>query len=68
MDESIFLQASLDSSDILSPERRTSGELASYYLKSMTPSAFEAALRQKDGEVASYISRLVRELGFIYEN
>lgn len=57
MDESIFLQASLDSSDIPAPER-TSGELSSYYLKSMTPSAFEAALRQKDGELASYISRL----------
>lgn len=60
MDESIFLQASLDSSDSVSSERRTSGEftLSSYYLKSMTPSAFEAALRHKDGELASYISRL----------
>ncbi|XP_020687505.1 golgin candidate 5 isoform X1 [Dendrobium catenatum] len=60
MDESIFLQASLDSSEKFSSERRTSGELTlpSYYLKSMTPSAFEAALRQKDGELASYISRL----------
>ncbi|XP_020579363.1 golgin candidate 5 isoform X2 [Phalaenopsis equestris] len=59
MDESIFLQASLDPSDNLSSERR-SGEsnLSSYYLKSMTPSTFEAALRQKDGELASYISRL----------
>lgn len=59
MDESVFLQASLDSSDSLSSERRASGEtLSPYYLKSMTPSAFEAALRQKDGELASYISRL----------
>ncbi|XP_076894192.1 golgin candidate 5-like [Bidens hawaiensis] len=30
----------------------------SFYLKSMTPSAFQAALRQKEGEVASYMSRL----------
>ena len=30
----------------------------SYYLRSMTPSAFESALRQKDGELASYMSRL----------
>jgi hypothetical protein len=31
----------------------------SYYLRTMTPSAFESALRQKDGELASYMSRLV---------
>ena len=30
-----------------------------YYMKSMTPSAFESALRQKEGELASYMSRLV---------
>lgn len=59
-DESVFLQNSLDSSDGHSSERRTSGEmtLSPYYLKSMTPNAFEAALRQKDGELASYTSRL----------
>ncbi|GAB2293529.1 hypothetical protein Dimus_027736 [Dionaea muscipula] len=59
MTESFFLQASLDSSDNLL-ERRNSGEatLSPYYLKSMTPSAFEAALRQKEGELSSYMSRL----------
>lgn len=60
MEESYFLQASLDSSDSLS-ERRNAGEaiMSPYYMKSMTPSAFEAALRQKEGELASYMSRLV---------
>ncbi|GLT71673.1 hypothetical protein SLA2020_436730 [Shorea laevis] len=59
MEESYFLQASLDSSDTLS-ERRNAGEaiMSPYYMKSMTPSAFEAALRQKEGELASYMSRL----------
>lgn len=58
MEESFFLQASLDSGNFL--ERRNSGEstMNPYYLKSMTPSAFEAALRQKEGELASYMSRL----------
>ncbi|MFS7980838.1 putative TATA element modulatory factor 1, TATA binding protein [Helianthus anomalus] len=56
MEESFYLQASLDSSDTLS-ERRNTGE-TSYYLKSKTPNAFEAALRQKEGELASYMSRL----------
>lgn len=60
MEESYFLQASLDSSDSFS-ERRNAGELTMnpYFMKSMTPSAFEAALRQKEGELASYMSRLV---------
>lgn len=60
MEESYYLQASLDSSDSLS-ERRTAGEatMSPYYMKSMTPGAFEAALRQKEGELASYMSRLV---------
>jgi len=60
MEESFFLQASLDSSGNFL-EHRNSGESAMnpYYLKSMTPSAFEAALRQKEGELASYMSRLV---------
>ncbi|KAL7600893.1 hypothetical protein Lser_V15G25250 [Lactuca serriola] len=61
MEESHYLQASLDSSDSLS-ERRNPGEatntMSSYYLKSKTPNAFEAALRQKEGELASYMSRL----------
>ena len=60
MEESFFLQASLESSSSLL-ERRNSGEatMSPYYLKSMNPSAFEAALRQKEGELASYMSRLV---------
>ncbi|GFS44419.1 golgin Putative 5 [Actinidia rufa] len=59
MEESFFLQASLDSSDSFS-ERRNPGEMvmSPYFMKSMTPSAFEAALRQKEGELASYMSRL----------
>ncbi|KAK9281769.1 hypothetical protein L1049_004674 [Liquidambar formosana] len=59
MEESYFLQASLDSSDSFS-ERRNPGEtiMSPYYMKSMTPSSFEAALRQKEGEIASYMSRL----------
>jgi len=58
MEESYFLQASLDSLDGSLSDRRNSGELSHYFLKSMTPSTFEAALRQKDGELSSYISRL----------
>ncbi|KAJ1264048.1 hypothetical protein BS78_09G232800 [Paspalum vaginatum] len=59
MEESHFLQASLDLSDNASLERRMSSESnMSYYLRTMTPSAFESALRQKDGELASYMSRL----------
>lgn len=59
MEESDFLRASLDSSDSMS-ERRNAGETSMnpYYMKSMTPSAFEATLRQKEGELASYMSRL----------
>ncbi|GMY34307.1 golgin candidate 5 [Fagus crenata] len=59
MEESYILQASLDSSDSFS-ERRNAGEatMSPYYMKSMTPSTFEAALRQKEGELASYMSRL----------
>ena len=60
MEESYFLQSSLDASDSFS-ERRNPGEatMSPYYMKSMTPSAFESALRQKEGELASYMSRLV---------
>ncbi|KAL3610640.1 hypothetical protein D5086_001660 [Populus alba] len=59
MEESYYLQASLDTSDSLS-EQRNFGEatMNPYYMKSMTPSAFESALRQKEGELASYMSRL----------
>lgn len=60
MEESYFLQASLDSSDKFS-ERRSTPEatMSPYYMKSITPSAYEATLRQKEGELASYMSRLV---------
>ncbi|KAL4387628.1 hypothetical protein GQ457_09G006680 [Hibiscus cannabinus] len=59
MEESYFLQASLDTSDGVF-EKRNIGEatLSPLYMKSMTPSAFESALRQKEGELASYMSRL----------
>lgn len=54
MEESYFLQASLDSSDNLSERRNTlEGNVSPYFMKSMTP-----AFRQKDGELASYMSRL----------
>lgn len=60
MEESYFLQASLDSSD-KSSEKRSMPEatMSPYYMKSITPSAYEATLRQKEGELASYMSRLV---------
>ncbi|XP_078167880.1 golgin Putative 5 isoform X2 [Carex rostrata] len=60
IEESHFLQASLenDSSALLERRMSTEGNMSSYFLKSMTPSAFEATLRQKDGELASYMSRL----------
>ncbi|PPD87415.1 hypothetical protein GOBAR_DD15643 [Gossypium barbadense] len=63
MEESYYLQASLDSSDGFS-EKRNIGEtaLSPLYMKSMTPSAFESALRQKEGELASYMSRLCEKL------
>lgn len=54
MEESYFLQASLDSSDNLSDRRNAfEGIVSPYFMKSMTP-----ALRQKEGELASYMSRL----------
>ncbi|KAI3920947.1 hypothetical protein MKW98_027657 [Papaver atlanticum] len=58
MEESFFLQASLDSSDSFSEKRLSEATMTPYYLRSMTPSAFESTLRQKDGELASYMSRL----------
>ncbi|KAK6125079.1 hypothetical protein DH2020_041195 [Rehmannia glutinosa] len=59
MEESYFLQTTLDSSENLS-EHRSFGEgtMSPYYMKSMTSNTFEAALRQKEGELASYMSRL----------
>ena len=56
MEESYFLQASLGSSD-----RKITGDIpmGPYYMKSMNPSSFEAALRQKEGELTSYVSRMV---------
>ncbi|CAI9779974.1 unnamed protein product [Fraxinus pennsylvanica] len=59
MEESYILQTSLDSSDNLHERRNTSeGTMSPYYMKSMTTNTFEAALRQKEGELTSYISRL----------
>ncbi|KAJ1688403.1 hypothetical protein LUZ63_019793 [Rhynchospora breviuscula] len=60
IEESHFLQASLenDSNALLERRMSTENSMSSYFLKSMTPSAFEAALRQKDGELASYMARL----------
>ncbi|XP_064961088.1 golgin candidate 5-like [Musa acuminata AAA Group] len=60
MDESVFLHTSLDSSDSFPLERRPSaeGNISPYFLKSMTQSVYEVALRQKDGELTSYMSRL----------
>ncbi|KAL7152463.1 hypothetical protein ABFS83_04G098800 [Erythranthe nasuta] len=59
MEESYFLQSTLGSSDNFS-EHRTAGDgtMTPYYIKSMTSSTFEAALRQKEGVLASYTSRL----------
>ncbi|KAL3824369.1 hypothetical protein ACJIZ3_020398 [Penstemon smallii] len=59
MEESYFLQSTLGSSDNLSEHRSAAeGTMSPYYMKSMTSSTFEAALRQKEGELASYMSRL----------
>ncbi|KAL8043242.1 hypothetical protein ABFX02_09G106800 [Erythranthe guttata] len=59
LEESYFLQTTLDSSDMFS-ENRSLGEgtMSPYYMKSRTSNTFEAALRQKEGELASYITRL----------
>ncbi|CAA0834622.1 Golgin candidate 5 [Striga hermonthica] len=59
MEESYFLQATLGSSENLSERRSMAeGPVSPYYMKSMTTNAYEAALRQKEGELASYTSRL----------
>ncbi|KAJ9568256.1 hypothetical protein OSB04_004222 [Centaurea solstitialis] len=58
MEESFYLQASLDSSHTFSERSLREPTISPYYLKSMTPSAFAAALRQKEGELASYMYRL----------
>ncbi|KAL8522404.1 hypothetical protein ACS0TY_012517 [Phlomoides rotata] len=59
MEESYFLQSTLGSSENFS-EHRSAGEgpMSPYYMKSVTSNTFEAALRQKEGELASYASRL----------
>jgi TATA element modulatory factor len=58
--DSLEESLSLDFSENASLERRMSSDNnMPYYLRTMTPSAFESALRQKDGELASYMSRLV---------
>ncbi|KAK4395236.1 Golgin candidate 5 [Sesamum angolense] len=59
MEESYFLQTTLDSSENLSEHRSVGeGTMSPYFMRSMTSSTFEAALRQKEGELASYMSRL----------
>ncbi|XP_051147757.1 golgin candidate 5 [Andrographis paniculata] len=59
MEESYFLQTTLESSENLSEHRSVAESTFSpYYMRSMTSNAFEAALRQKEGELASYMSRL----------
>ncbi|KAM7254654.1 hypothetical protein ACFE04_004034 [Oxalis oulophora] len=59
MEESYFLKASLDSSNNFSESRNLNDTTISpYYMKTVTPSVLESTLRQKEGELASYISRL----------
>ncbi|KAK6153648.1 hypothetical protein DH2020_013287 [Rehmannia glutinosa] len=59
MEESYFLQTTLGSSENLSEHRSAvEGSVSPYYMQSMTSSTFEAALRQKEGELASHTSRL----------
>ncbi|XP_057790644.1 golgin candidate 5 isoform X2 [Salvia miltiorrhiza] len=59
MEESFFLQTTLGSSETFSENRSAGdGAMSPYYMKSVTSSTFEAALRQKEGELASYASRL----------
>ena len=60
MEESFFLQTTLGSSETFSENRSVGdGAVSPYYMKSVTSNTFEAALRQKEGELASYSSRLV---------
>ncbi|GER45002.1 golgin candidate 5 [Striga asiatica] len=59
MEESYFLQTTLGSSENFSERRSMAeGPVSPYYMKSMTTNTYEAALRQKEGELASYTSRL----------
>ncbi|KAL1559075.1 golgin candidate 5-like isoform X2 [Salvia divinorum] len=59
MEESFFLQTTLGSSETISENRSVGdGAMNPYYMKSVTSNTFEAALRQKEGELASYASRL----------
>ncbi|KAL4583884.1 hypothetical protein LXL04_008469 [Taraxacum kok-saghyz] len=56
MEESFYLQTSLDSTNTFSPKVHS---VPPFYFKNITtPNAFQAALRQKEGELQSYISRL----------
>ncbi|XP_042033644.1 golgin candidate 5-like isoform X1 [Salvia splendens] len=59
VEESFFLQTTLGSSETFSENRSVGdGAVSPYYMKSVTSNTFEAALRQKEGELASYASRL----------
>ncbi|XP_042035992.1 golgin candidate 5-like isoform X1 [Salvia splendens] len=59
MEEGFFLQTTLGSSETFSENRSVGdGAVSPYYMKSVTSNTFEAALRQKEGELASYASRL----------
>ncbi|KAJ0458877.1 putative TATA element modulatory factor 1, TATA binding protein [Helianthus annuus] len=58
MEESFFPRAIVDSYHTFSERSHREPTISPFYLKSMTPDAFQAALRQKEGEVASYMSRL----------
>ncbi|KAI3761564.1 hypothetical protein L1987_51984 [Smallanthus sonchifolius] len=61
MEES-FPRAYIDSSHNLFERSPRDPNISPFYLKSMTPNAFQAALRQKEGEFASYMSRLCKKL------
>ncbi|GAB4850214.1 hypothetical protein Ancab_029508 [Ancistrocladus abbreviatus] len=63
MEEGFFLQVSLDSfNNFLDWRNFGEATVSPYYLKSMTPSAFEATLWQKEGELSSYMSPLCEKL------
>jgi len=65
MEESFYLQASLDSStEQALPDRKSTSEVTGspYFGKSIMPTTLEhleTTLRQKDGELSSYMARLV---------
>lgn len=64
MEESFYLQASLDSStEQVLPDRKSTSEVTGspYFGKSIMPTTLEhleTTLRQKDGELSSYMARL----------